>query len=94
MSDSFINSSGEISNLGSMNGSNHSLYSNVGNTTNVYLQGSDCNLLRNILHINNNSVETMLRQRISDLERIILDKDEIIKCKDEIICAMKIVINK
>lgn len=94
MSDSFINSGGEISNLGSMNGSNHSLYSNVGNTTNVYLQGSDCNLLRNILHINNNSVETMLRQRISDLERIILDKDEIIKCKDEIICAMKIVINK
>lgn len=93
MSESFTTCN-ESYNLGSMNGENHSSYSNVGNITNIHIHGLNCEQSESILHIGNISEIEMLKQKITDLERVISSKDDLIKCKDEIILTLKHLLNK
>lgn len=93
MSESFTTCN-ESYNLGSMNGENHSSYSNVGNITNIHIHNLNNEQSKNILHIGNFSEIEMLKQKIIDLERVISSKDDIIKCKDEVISTLKYLLNK
>lgn len=61
------------SNCGSISGNNQSRYTNVGNTYNINVYSSGEGEIK------------ALKQRIADLERLLLSKDEIIKTKDDMI---------
>ena len=98
------NQSNSGQNFGSINGSNQSTYSNVGNTISLSLPEAGTQKIINpdgkVLiqsigsNIANSSELNTLNQRIKDLERIILEKDVTIKSKDEIISLIKDMINK
>lgn len=70
------------SNYGSISGNNQSKYTNVGNTYNINVYGSE------------KGETKALKQRIADLERLLLSKDEIIKAKDDMINLLLQNINK